>query len=949
MPSLTISEQIHTDKYRQTGETFRGACNRVADALKDNEEHYFAFRDILRDGRFSPPGRVWSAIGSLRTATAYNCFVSRTIPDSIQGIMSAAMEAAETLRLGGGIGYDFSTIRPAGERIVSLDTKASGPVSFMNIFHAVSSTIHGAGDRSAAQMGVLRVDHPDILEFVRAKQNTNELTTMNISVGVTDEFMNAVKLGTDFKLVWGGRTFSTVSARDLWSEIMRSTWDYAEPGVLFIDTINKMNNLQYCETIAATNPCFTGNMRLLTSDGYVTMQELWEFGGEQEWDGDPTIEKHGTLMVVNENGIVPATNVYRTSKSAAVFWVELDNGQSITVTATHRFPVCGGGINTVKTTAELREGDEIPLFLHQVFGSNNAIGYALLAGWLIGDGSLAINKGQQRATLSCYQDDIEMVLPVLQDELTKLYYTHTKSTNQSPKYLPWERCQEHFNHRCEQIRSSVLGRLLLEDGVVGGNKHRVPASIWQGDKETVAAFLRGLFSADGSVQIAPKGTISIRLAQSNKSLLNDCQLLLSQFGIPSRVRLVRKARQVLMNDGKGGMKPYQAQDQHELIIPSRTNCELFAEAIGFIQATKNNKLNGWLAGHPGSNNSENSKIRHHRKVVSVTPAGLAPTFCLTEPLDHQVVAQGFTTFNCGEQPLPPFGACLLGSFNLTAYLYRQNSHWAFDYSQFDEDIPIVVRAMDNVIDRTRYPLPEQELEAKAKRRMGLGVMGLANTIEAMGHPYGSEGFLGVASVIFKSLRDTCYKTSARLAKEKGAFPVFSKVNYLNGLFIQTLPEAIKEEIADCGIRNSHLTSIAPTGTISLVNDNISSGIEPVYALTQKRKIRLAEGLTEIELVDYGKARFGVDGKTADQCSIKEHTDVLLLAQRYMDSAVSKTNNVGPEVGWEEFKEVYMRAWEGGAKGCTTYRAEGKRRGIISDASKPEAASAVCAIDGPCSE
>lgn len=186
-----------------------------------------------------------------------NCFVSGTIEDSMQGIMKSAYEAAETMRLGGGIGYDFSTLRPRGALIRSLDTKSSGPISFMGIFDAICKTIASAGHRRGAQMGVLRVDHPDIEEFVEAKANTNNLTQFNVSVGVTDKFMEAVKNDEMFDLVFKGQVYKTIRAKYLWDKILRTTWDWAEPGILFIDRMNKKNNLWYCETIAATNPCGT--------------------------------------------------------------------------------------------------------------------------------------------------------------------------------------------------------------------------------------------------------------------------------------------------------------------------------------------------------------------------------------------------------------------------------------------------------------------------------------------------------------------------------------------------------------------------------------------------------------------------------------------------------------------------------------------------------------------
>ena len=254
-PTLPISKEIHETKYRSKGESFKEAMTRVADALKDNEEHYQKFREILLEQRFLPAGRIQAAIGSPRSVTPYNCYLSGTIEDSFDSIMDRAKEAATTMRLGGGIGYDFSTIRPRGDLIASLDSKSSGPISFMDIFNSVCGTVSSAGHRRGAQMGVLRVDHPDIEEFIRSKNNSNRLTNFNISVGVTDKFMEAVKSDSNFDLVFNGKVYKTVRARYLWDELMRSTWDWAEPGVLFIDKMNRKNNLWYCEKIAATNPC----------------------------------------------------------------------------------------------------------------------------------------------------------------------------------------------------------------------------------------------------------------------------------------------------------------------------------------------------------------------------------------------------------------------------------------------------------------------------------------------------------------------------------------------------------------------------------------------------------------------------------------------------------------------------------------------------------------------
>ena len=536
-------------KYRSVGETFKEAMTRVADALKDGEEHFEAFRGILYNMRFLPAGRVQSAMGAPRRVTPYNCFVSMTIEDSMNGIMEAAANAAKTMQLGGGIGYDFSTLRPHGSLIRSLDSKSSGPMSFMGIFDAVCKTIASAGHRRGAQMAVLRVDHPDIETFIRAKNNSTELTQFNMSVGVTDEFMQAVKDDADFDLVFEGQVYRTVSATALWDDILRSTWDWAEPGILFIDRINKKNNLHYCETIAATNPC-------------------------------------------------------------------------------------------------------------------------------------------------------------------------------------------------------------------------------------------------------------------------------------------------------------------------------------------------------------------------------------------------------GEQPLPPNGACLLGSFNLVKYVkhngIQSGDTATFDYEKLKADIPHVVRAMDNVVDRAVYPLPAQEKEAKDKRRMGLGVTGVANAIEALGFPYGSPDFMDTMEEIMRTIRDGCYRASIELAKEKGPFPLYSH-KFLDSGFAETLPGDIRNDIGEYGIRNSHLLSVAPTGTISLSADNVSSGIEPVFSHYYDRTIQTFDGPRVERVEDYGVREFGVKGMAADALSVFDHVRVLNLASKYVDSACSKTCNVGDDVTWEQFKDVYMQAYDGGSSGCTTFRASGKRFGILNASTSEDAA------------
>lgn len=336
---------------------------------------------------------------------------------------------------------------------------------------------------------------------------------------------------------------------------------------------------------------------------------------------------------------------------------------------------------------------------------------------------------------------------------------------------------------------------------------------------------------------------------------------------------------------------------------------------------------------------------------------------------------------CAEQPLPPFGACLLGSFNLTKYLFDIfpsekdyiegtslfGMEQRFDWEKFKHDIPPVVRAMDNVIDRAIYPLPEQRTEATSKRRMGLGITGLANTAEVLGYPYGSPEMIEFMEEVLIILRDGSYLSSIQLAIEKGPFEKFNRLYHTppeagktitipdwkggetryeisRNSFFHTLPIHIQESIKDYGIRNSHLLSIAPTGTISLAAGNVSSGVEPPYTSgVYFRSIYQSDGsVRSFELMDFVEAEYGVVGVTSEECSVEDHVKVLCVASKYVDSSVSKTCNVGPEVSFLEFKDIYTAAYEGGASGITTFRPDGKREGILTKKAAPDGAA--CFID-----
>ena len=555
-----IAEQIWDMKYRlkdidglPIDVTVEDTWRRIARALAAEEQDPAHWEDVfysaLEDFKYLPAGRITAGAGTARSVTLFNCFVMGTIPDSMGGIFDMLKEAALTMQQGGGIGYDFSTIRPKGADVKGVAADASGPLSFMDVWDAMCRTIMSAGSRRGAMMATMRCDHPDIEDFISAKSDPSRLRNFNVSVLVTDAFMEAVKADRSWDLVFEGKVYRTVEARDLWNRIMRATYDYAEPGVIFIDRINAMNNLAYCETIAATNPC-------------------------------------------------------------------------------------------------------------------------------------------------------------------------------------------------------------------------------------------------------------------------------------------------------------------------------------------------------------------------------------------------------GEQPLPPYGACLLGSINLARLVSDPFEEGAdIDTAALDQLVATAVRMMDNVVDASRFPLPAQAEEARNKRRIGLGVTGLADALLMLGLRYGSDAAVAQTKDWMHRIARAAYLASVDLAKEKGAFPLFDAEKFLASGAMQKMDDDVRDAIRQHGIRNALLTSIAPTGTISLYAGNVSSGIEPVFAYAYKRKVLQKDGSrTEEEVVDYAvqmwREKFGgVDLPeffvTAQTLAPADHVRMQAAAQEWVDSSISKTINCPEDISFEEFKDVYLQAYETGCKGCTTYRPNAVTGSVLS--------------------
>jgi ribonucleoside-diphosphate reductase alpha chain len=941
MPSA-ISQQIWDMKYRlktAAGEpldkTIEETWRRVAGALArpeaEADDWEARFYGAMEGFGFLPAGRILAGAGTERSVTLFNCFVMGTIPDDMSGIFEHLKEAALTMQQGGGIGYDFSTLRPKGAAVRGVGADASGPLSFMDVWDAMCRTIMSAGYRRGAMMGTLACDHPDIEAFIEAKWEPGRLRMFNLSVLVTDDFMRAVREDGPWELKFGGTTYRVVEARALWDKILRATYAYAEPGVIFIDRINRRNNLRYCEDIHATNPCVTGETWIHTVEGPRLVRELLNLRFSVLVDGQP----HTT----------GPEGFFETGRNL-VLRLATREGPSLRLTEDHRVRrvvrLNGDVVESEWTKAgDLRPGDNIVLHNHGTsrtwpgpYGEDE--GY--LIGLLIGDGTLKKDK----AVLSVWPGSLAVgggverpgVLPVMDRALA--------AARRLPHRADFAGWIEVAGRGEARLALSAVKDIAGELGLRPGNK-TITANIEHTSSEFYCGFLRGLFDADGSVQGTQRKGISVRLAQSNPACLEAVQRMLLRIGIASRLyRDRRPARLAALPDGKGGTKDYWCAAQHELIISSE-NVVRFKEAVGFTDSEKAGRLATLVASYKRRPNRERFIVT----VDSLASDGIKPVYDVRVPGANAFDANGFYVHNCGEQPLPPYGACLLGSINLAALVsdpFEKDA--ALDLDRLRELTPLAVRMLDNAVDASRFPLPQQKHEAQAKRRIGLGITGLADALIMCGLRYGSAEAVEATKRWMAELRRAAYLASVDLAREKGAFPLFDREQYLAGESIQELDADVKDAIAEHGIRNALITSVAPTGTISLLADNVSSGLEPVFSFTHTRQVLMPDGSRQPEEVsDYAYRLFRrLKGEEAplpdafvDVQGLEPAAHVVMQAavQEFVDSSVSKTINVPMDMPFEAFRDVYDQAYDLGCKGCTTYRPN-PVTGAVLESGKPEA-------------
>ncbi|RTG92416.1 LAGLIDADG family homing endonuclease [Thermus scotoductus] len=947
------------------------------------------------------------------------------VPDDMGGIVEAAKAAAALALKGLEPHVDFSLLRPEGAPIRGSGGTSSGPVSFLMeifdnflewaalggeeagpvatlryVYAPVLRVVRQGGTRRGAGMATLSIEHPDLLDFLTAKDLDREkaegdISTFNISVLVTEAFMKALEedalwpvtpievpgkyyphpLGSTYAgqipalperedgakpvPLFGGK----VPARWLWHEIAWHAWATGEPGLIFVDRINELSALKGLGPryqIRSTNPCFVGSTRIPTERGLVPIEELAQEGGSFYLVTDARAPLGGMGRPASGKGAVvrKATQAFFTGVKPVVR-LRTREGLELTLTPDHLLLTPRG----YKEAGSLKPGDKVlvqsgeGLFPKEdtlpapalavarervaTAGGRGGKGRAdvrekyhnlpthwsrelgIALGWLLGDGYL-----REDGVGFYFSRKDFAALSWLPDLLRDWF------GGGSLQETPSNTFHLHFN----RIPAEFFQALGVK--VAKATEKRVPESLFRAPREAVVGFLQGLFSADGSAQVNKEGFCSVRLSSSSTHLLQDVQLLLLNLGIYARIYLRRQGSSKDLPDGRGGMKSYTIAPQYELIIYG-ADLVAFAQKVGFLQPEKN--------AHLGELASRKRRSRHafQATVKSVEPAGEAPVYDLTEPVTHSLIANGVVAHNCGEIPLTVGEPCDLGALNLAAYV----KDGEFQMEEFRRDVHTAIRFLDNVLDVNRFALPDNEEAAKKLRRLGLGVMGLADALIKMGLPYSSEEAREKVYEIMSAMREEAIKASEALAKERGVFPLY---------------EAHQEYFEALGIRprrNVALLTVAPTGTTSMVM-GVSSGIEPVFSPFVWRRIGgeykpLLHPLF-VELMetysphpDYEKdgkwdwekiiAAIQEDGhgsvknlpfvpeairrvfECAHDIHPLDHVRMQGAVQRAFDAegyaanSLSKTINLPNHATVEEVEEAYLEAYRTGCKGITVYR------------------------------
>jgi ribonucleoside-diphosphate reductase alpha chain len=917
-------------------------------------ENFLQYYQLMVSKRFMPNSPTLFNAGT-RLGQLSACFVLH-IDDNLESIMDAAKHAALIFKSGGGVGINYSRLRPEGDIVFSTFGVASGPVSFMRIIDTVTDVVKQGGKRRGANMGILEIWHPDIETFIKAKEREGFLENFNISILITPDFWEHYEQGKPYPLrnPRDGKIWRTIDPARLLRTIAEMAWKTGDPGVLFQDNMNKHNIfLEELGPIRSTNPCISGDARVPTTHGLIKLSELYELyksGEDIEILTDDrvllnTITFYGGRCTQLMASILrsPSGSLrkpLRVLKSGIknVYEIVTSHGYKVKATADHKILTDRGWVEV----KDLRKGDKVFIQPSGCFGKYGSIELGRILGWLIGDGQLDKNG---RVRLWFYGEDKHLA-EMLARDIRVVLGKPVRVNNARDRNACY-------------IVSRRLGKLLVE--VLGvRDMLGVPEIVFKGNKEMQRGFLQALFTADGTLLIG-NGECSVRLTSISKKLLEDVQLLLLNFGIVSRIYENRRRAQArLLPDGKEGYKKYWCESYHELSI-DKENGDGFAEQIGFLDERRQNKLMEWIRSKKRRSNRE----LFTTTVESVKYVGEEEVYDIVEPVTKSFIANGICVHNCGEQPLYPFESCNLGSVNVYAFVRHGESGPYFDWDGLAETVRLAVRFLDNVIDVNKYPLKQIEYRTKRSRRIGLGVMGVADALFALRIPYNSEEGFRFMSRLAEFIAYHAYLASVELAKERGPFPLYWDSAYPKGeLPIEGFyhPEEwtlnwnkLVEEIKKHGIRNSHVTTVAPTGSISMLVD-VSSGLEPQFALVYEKRVTVGtfyyvdieferqlkeRGLLNDvilkKVAENGGSVQGIEEIPEDMRRVFlvaydipwwDHVRAQYEFQKWVDASVSKTINMPAWVTVDDVLKAYLFAYKLGLKGITIYRDTSKSAQVL---------------------
>lgn len=869
------------------------------------------------------------------------CFVI-PVEDSMVSIFEAVKSCALIHRTGGGTGMSFSRLRPKDSIVKTTGGLASGPVSFMKVFDAATHAVRQGGVRRGANMGILRVDHPDILEFIQCKESDKEITNFNISVAITDDFMKKLEKGEDYDLIdpHTQKITNRLNTKQVFDLIVKQAHKNGEPGVIFIDRINQSSPTPKIGEIESTNPCITGDSLIPTEKGLIDIARL-----SQEYP-------NGGIGILNSVGFFKPTRIFTTG-IRDIFRIETKAGYELKATANHPLLTKRGWIKVedlqinrdeiqVQTSeGKFSDNKQLPFEVIKEFKGKNGRIYktnlpsgwsedlGILLGWLVGDGNL---HGKNESVFFYFGKDDLGALNKIKKILKDFYGKEGILCDRGPE---WQL----------SINSKLLFKFFENLGierVMAHNKH-VPETIFTAPTEAVIGFLKGLFSSNGTVNYVEGKSSYVRLSSASLRLLKEVQILLINVGIFSRIYENRKppCPSAFSYINKAGEKiNYQAKTYHELEI-SRQDVIEFIKKIGFVGRRNNQKIELLFKKHGRKRGYYKRERFDIIKIVEFS--GVERVYDLTEPITHSFIANGIAIHNCGEQPLLPYESCNLGSINLSRMYKKVGSRYEIDWGKLKDITHLAVHFLDNVIDVNKFPLPQIEKATKLTRKIGLGVMGWATLLIRLGIPYNSEEAVALAEKVMSFTLAEATKKSQALAKEKGVFTAFKGSIY-------------DKKENPLRVRNATLTTIAPTGTISIIAGPCSSGIEPLFAISYYRNVMDNDKLVEVDPLfeeiarERGFYSRELMEKIAENASIQNiegipedikrifvtshdispewHVRMQAAFQKFVHNATSKTINFPYEASVEDVRKAYLLAYQLGCKGITIYRDRSREEQVL---------------------